>query len=120
MPPRHRKCLEWTPERFVRWAEKIGPHTVKLAEQVFASRVHPQQAYRSLLGIMRLGKSYTEPRLESACARALAIGSVSFRSVESILKNGLDTKPLPEHDACSRPITHDNIRGSQYYHHGIQ
>lgn len=120
MPARHRKYLEWTPERFLRWAGKIGLHTVRLAEKIIASRMHPQQAYRTLLGIMRLGKSYTEPRLEAACARALAIGAVSFRSVESILKNGLDSKSLPDHDARSVPITHDNIRGSQYYHQSIQ
>lgn len=120
MPTRHRKYLEWTPDRFLRWAGKIGPQTVKLAEQIIASRPHPQQSYRTLLGIMRLGKSYTEPRLEAACARALAIGSVSFRSVESILKNGLDGNPLPDHDEHATPISHDNIRGSQYYHQSIQ
>lgn len=116
MPPRHRQYLGWTPERFLRWAGKIGPQTAKLAEKIIASRVHPQQAYRTLLGIMRLGKSYTEPRLEAACGRALAIGAVSFRSVESILKTGLDGKPLPDDEGRSAPVSHDNIRGSQYYH----
>ena len=120
MPPRHRKYADWTPERFLRWAAKVGPHTAGLAEKILATRAHPQQSYRTLLGIMRLGGSYSEQRLEAACARALAIDAVSFRSVESILKNGLDSKPLPDKDGPSLPLVHDNIRGAQYYLPTIQ
>ncbi len=119
MPVRHQKYLEWTPERFLRWAAKIGPHTAGLAEKIITSRIHPQQAYRTLMGIMRLGKSYSEPRLEAACGRALAIGSTSYRSVESILKNSLDRKPLQQKDE-SVPVCHSNIRGSHYYHKQIE
>lgn len=114
MPTKHQKYLGWTPERFLRWATKIGPQTAKLTEVILNSRPYPQQAYRTLFGILRLGKSYTEERLEAACGRALAIGSTSYRSVESILKNGLDTKPLQEKET-SAPIKHQNIRGSHYY-----
>ncbi len=114
MPPRHQKYLEWSPERFARWAEKVGPQAVLLTEKILASRPYPQQAYRSLLGILRLEKSYTTERLEAACARALAIGATSYRSVESILKSGLDGKPLPVKEP-SPPVAHSNIRGSHYY-----
>ena len=114
MPSKHQKYLGWTPERFVNWATKIGPQTAQLTETILSSRAHPQQAYRTLFGILRLGKSYTEARLEAACGRALAIGSTSYRSVESILKNGLDAKPLQEQET-STPIQHQNIRGSKYY-----
>jgi len=119
MPIRHQKYLEWTPERFLRWAAKIGPYTAGLAEKIIASRIHPQQAYRTLMGIMRLGKSYSEPRLEAACERAIAIGSTSYRSVESILKNSLDRKPLQQKDE-SVPVRHSNIRGSHYYQKQIE
>lgn len=115
MPPRHRKYLAWTPERFLRWAAKIGPETAKLTEQILANRRYPQQAYRTLFGILRLGKSYTNERLEAACRRALAIGTTSYRSVESILKTGLDSKPLPDEQEQSKPLRHHNVRGSQYY-----
>jgi len=114
MPPRHQKYLEWSPERFLRWAAKIGPKTVALAEKILSSRPYPQQAYRALLGILRLGKSYSDERLEAACGRAIAIGATSYRSVESILKNSLDNKPLPRKEP-SPPVRHRNIRGSQYY-----
>jgi transposase len=115
MPPRHRKYLAWTPERFLRWAAKIGPETARLTERILAERPYPQQAYRTLFGILRLGKSYTDQRLEAACRRALAIGATSYRSVESILKTGLDNKPLPEGQEQSKPLSHHNVRGLQYY-----
>jgi len=114
MPSRHQKYLEWSPERFLRWAQKIGPQTVVLTEKILSSRAYPQQAYRTLLGILRLGKSYSNERLEAACGRAVLIGATSYRSVESILKNGLDSKPVPEKEP-SPPVCHRNIRGSQYY-----
>ena len=81
-----------------------------------AARAHPQQAYRSLLGIFRLGTSYTDQRLEAACSRALIIGTTSFRSIESILKTGLDSKPIPSHhDNEADSVQHQNIRGADYY-----
>lgn len=120
MPANHRQYLEWSPERFLNWAKKIGPHMVILTEKILAARTHPQQAYRTLLGIFRLGKSYTDQRLDAACARALIIGAVSFRSVESILKTGLDGKPTVSDDNQTDPVQHQNIRGADYYHTPIQ
>lgn len=114
MPTRHQKYLEWSPERFHRWAEKIGPQTAMLTQKILSSRSYPQQAYRTLLGILRLGRSYSDERLEAACSRALVIGTTSYRSVESILKNGLDGKPLIRPEP-SPPVHHNNIRGSHYY-----
>ena len=116
MPVKHQKYLEWTPDRFKRWAAKIGPQTVILTETMLVKRGHPQQAYRSLLGILRLGKSYGNQRLEAACCRALHINAISYRSIESILKNGLDQRPLPdEENNRSKPVQHNNIRGANYF-----
>lgn len=115
MPVKHQKYLEWTPERFMRWAATIGPETLSFTETLLGQRNHPQQAYRSLLGILRLGKSYGEPRLEAACKRALHINSFSYRSLLSILKNGLDQKSLPSPSTGVTTTEHANIRGPQYY-----
>jgi transposase len=115
MPPKHQKYSEWSPERFTRWAAKIGPQTKVLTETLLVQRAHPQQAYRTLLGILRLGKSYGEQRLEAACDRALQINALSYRSIESILKNGLDQKPLRDKENNSKPLQHSNIRGADYY-----
>lgn len=115
MPETHRQYAEWTPERLVRWAEKAGGQTAALIEAILAGRLHPQQGFRACLGIMRLGKLYGQDRLEAACARALAIQAPNFKSVESILKKGLDRQPLPKAEPEQPVIEHDNIRGPEYY-----
>jgi len=115
MPKSHQKWAEWTPQRFASWAAKIGPHTQRLIENVLNSRAHPQQGFRSCLGILRLAKSYGDDRLEAACHRAVTIGGTSYRSVQSILKHNLEKKPLPDQSSESTPIEHVNIRGARYY-----
>ena len=116
MPSGHRAHAEWTPQRLVRWAEKSGPATAELIGHILATRVHPQHGFRSCLGIMRLGKRYGDVRLEAACRRALALGTYAYKSVESILKNGLDKKPLPPPTPEAPIIEHLNLRGSDYFH----
>ena len=116
MPKSHRQYAEWTPQRLIRWAEKTGPATAGVVQTILARRAHPQQGYRSCLGIMRLGKSFGEDRLEAACRRALKLGSCSYKSIESILRQGLDRQALPEQQQLDLSIAHDNIRGSDYYH----
>ena len=116
MPRSHQKWAEWTPQRFIRWAAKIGPHTQSLIVNVLNSRAHPQLGFRSCLGILRLAKSYGNDRLEAACRRAVDIGGTSYRSVQSILKHNLDQKPLSDQSSKSPPIEHINIRGARYYH----
>jgi transposase len=115
MPKAHQKYAEWTPQRLISWAAKNGPSTAQLIETILASRPHAQQGFRSCLGIMRLGKDYGQKRLEAACSRALAIGGLSFRSIQAILKTRLDQRPLPETQQDSQTIRHVNIRGAQYY-----
>jgi transposase len=116
MPKSHQKWAQWTPDRFTRWAAKIGPHTARMIERILNSRPHPQQGFRSCLGILRLAKNFGDARLEAACRRALSIGGTSYRSVESILKHNLDQKPLPDQPDNDTSVEHGNIRGAQYYH----
>ena len=117
MPESHQKFLEWTPSRIINWAGKNGPNTKSLITHVLESRVHPEQAYRSCLGIMRLAKRYSPQRLEAACVRATLIRAYSYKSVESILKKGLDQQTLLfDQKANTKTVNHYNIRGQQYYH----
>jgi transposase len=116
MPSSHRHHLEWSPSRIVGWAATVGPETARLVEAILADRPHPEQGYRSGLGILRLGKRYGNERLERACARALGAGARSYRHVDSILKNGLDQLPLsPAPGEEPAPVQHINIRGHDYY-----
>ena len=115
MPKSHRQWAEWNPDRFIRWALKIGPDTAKLIETVIGSRPLPQQGYRSCLGILRLAKRYGDARLEAASKRALAIGATSYKSIESILKHHLDAQPVLPPEEAAIAIEHGNIRGARYY-----
>jgi transposase len=114
MPKAHRRYLEWTPSRMIRWAGQIGPHTQNLVACILENRPHPEQGYRSCLGLLRLGKRYSPERLERACARALTFRAYSYKNVESILKNGLDQQPLGSSSRLC-PIEHENLRGKAYY-----
>ena len=115
MPEAHRRYAEWTPGRIVAWAERTGPATGALVAAIMASRPHPEQGFRSCRGSMRLGRRSGDDRLESAAERALAIGAHSYRSVESILKAGLDRGPLPGSEPVVTIGDHANVRGATYY-----
>ena len=115
MPESHRRHAQWPPSRVISWAEHSGPATAKLAEAIMAARPHPEQGFRSCLGIIRLGNRYGTDRLEAACGRALAVRSFSYRSVESILRTGLDKKPLDTDAPARTHPSHKNLRGPDYY-----
>ena len=115
MPAAHRAHAEWTPERLVSWAGNISASTAQLVEAVLASRPHPEHAYRATLGIIGLARRYGNDRVGAACARALAVGAVSYTSVKSILAENLDRLPLPEAAPSLSPPDHDNLRGADYY-----
>ncbi len=116
MPKAHQHHLEWTPSRLADWAGRIGAQTRALVAAILADRPHPEQGYRSCLGLLRLGRRYGEARLEAACARALAVGARSYRHVDSILKHGLERLPLPEVAAPSQSTpVHEHLRGPAYY-----
>jgi transposase len=116
MPKAHQKYLQWTPSRIISWAGKTGPCTQQLVTEIMQRRTHPEQGFRSCLGVIRLGKRYTPQRLENACERAVAIGAYTYKNVESILKNGLDRQPLKPAGKGQVVIVHPNIRGKHYYH----
>ena len=115
MPSAHRAHAEWTPSRILTWAGKVGTATRELCDAILADRPHPEQGFRSCLGILRLGKRYGEVRLEAACSRALRVRARSYRHIESILKNGLD-RVVAADEQTSLPLTHENVRGRGYYH----
>jgi transposase len=116
MPSAHRRYAFWTPARLLAAAEQIGPSTVALCEAIMRTKPHPEQGFRSCLGILRMEKTYGGRRLEAACRRGISIGAASYRSIASILKTGLDKAFLPDTTPDADPIQHGNIRGRGYYH----
>jgi len=115
MPSSHRRFADWTLERIKREAAAIGPSTSALVDIIMRERPHPEQGFRSCIGITRLAERYGRQRVEAACGRALEIRSRSLKSVKSILQNHLDRK-RPEQAADGPAILHNNIRGPGYYH----
>jgi transposase len=116
MPADHQFYGEWSPERFIHWAEKIGPETAKIVQMELNSRQHPEQAYRSCLGILGFAKKYTPGRLEAVCHYALANEIHSYRGIKNILLNQIDRLSSP--DGVLQPSLlppHTNIRGKEYY-----
>lgn len=111
MPEKHRFQAEWTPERLIKWAEKIGPDTTAYVDKVIQSRPHPEQGFRACLGILKLSNTYGEAVLEKACTQALEYRKYSYKALKIIIDNlpdiPLDTEqPTPEHS---------NVRGSEYF-----
>lgn len=115
MPESHRRYAKWTPGRIISWAKQTGPATAALVEAILSSRPHPEQGFRSALGIIRLGETHGTGRVEAACARALHLRSYSYRSVASILEHRLDEQPLPETRTLPPHPLHHNVRGPAYY-----
>lgn len=117
MPSSHRAHAEWTPSRILDWAEKTGPSVHELCAAILSERRHPEQGFRSCLGILRLEKRYGRERLDAACKRAARFSARSYRSVESILKKGLDRTPDGEAGPTSSSAgPHENVRGPGYFH----
>jgi hypothetical protein len=118
-PKSHREYGDWPPERIVGWAASIGPHTREVTRQILERLVHPEVGYRSCLGLFRTAKRCGRDRMEAACRRALEIGAPSRRSVEMILKNGLERIHSTDEPAAT-PVLHENIRGGSYFDRGEQ
>ena len=114
MPPNHRvvhQLRQFDGNRYRSWAKKIGESTLFIIESLLTSGKVEEQGYKSCMAILQFTKTYGDKRLEIACRRAREIGSHTYTTVKTILKNGTDiTPPAP------KPTPkHENIRGSEYY-----
>jgi transposase len=116
MPSSHRRYADWTVERIRGEAAAIGPTTAALCELILERRPHPEQGFRSCLGIVRLVRPFGADRVEAAAMRAIEIGTLTYGSMRSILDNKLDRKSVDGGAADAVPVLHPNIRGPRYYH----
>ena len=115
-PKAHQRHLDWTPSRLIAWGVSNGPATGLLIEGLLRRLPHPEQSYRACLGLLALKRRYDAVRLEAACVRAVAAGTIAYRSVKSILDANLESLPLESPAITTRlPASHDNIRGPGYY-----
>ena len=114
MPSAHRRYASWNPRRLQRWAHTIGPSTESLIIAVLANRPHPEQGFRTCLGVLRLFRGIDPARAEAVAAHALAIGAFNYRSITSILANNLD-RNQPASTSPTSVLQHLNLRGPGYF-----
>lgn len=126
MPESHKAMAKWPPSRLISWGKSYGPSVGLLVEKMLSSVRHPEQRYRSARGLLRLEKKYGQARLETACGRALELGSHSFRFVSDMLTNNMDHLVHAKNQAAKKTeeqLTLDlestrkegNVRGASYY-----
>ena len=114
MPRAHRHYAEWSPERFQRWGAEMGPETEGLIIAILSRRPHPEQGFRTCMGVLRLYKALARHRAESVSAYAVAVGALNSKSVASIIAHNLDlAAPAQEGDSVD---SHANVRGPLYFH----
>jgi transposase len=112
----HRVISDWSPEYFLDKARSLSPIVEDYISKVLDRRQHPEQAFKSCLGILSFARRVGSTRLIAACKRADAFGFYTYRGIEEILKKGLDQQQIDEHQL---PMPkHDNIRGKNYYASG--
>ena len=111
MPSNHRAMADWTPERFEAWGRKFGPGTEEYIRFLMNKREHPEQAFKTCAGILRIGESLSIADMEDACRTAMEQNVYSYKYFNMLVKRM---------DAASRkkpsaPIRHQNLRGGSYY-----
>ena len=112
MPTAHQVYSDWNPQRFINWAQSIGQHTEDAIKTVLKSRQHPEQSYKTCLGILSLAKQYQKDRIDNACKTALNFDRCSYKAIKNILDKGIDQY---QPDLFGPQPEHENIRGNRYY-----
>lgn len=88
----------------------MGEFIIKIIE----NRNHPEQAFKSCLGILSFEKKVGKERLINACKRTLDFKIYSFKTIQNILENNLDS--IDEDKDLNQDLPeHQNIRGKHYY-----
>ena len=117
-PPSHKAQLEWTPERIINWGSKKGKNTGLFIKRLIESKQHPEQGYRSALGVIRLAQKHGEDRLNLACGKAMAIGAIKYQTVKNILKNKMERANVKRTEKQQQDFftSNTNVRGKDYYY----
>ena len=112
MPSNHRAITDWTPERFDSWARKTGPDTREYIRFLMQRREHPEQAYKTCAGILRMGESLPKSGMEDICRAAKEKNIYTYKYFKILFTQmASDAAGQKQPD----PIQHENLRGSGYY-----
>jgi len=105
MPESHRAVCDWSPQRFISWAAKYGGQTSKFIATLLERKEHPEQAYRTCAGILRLAATVKPQQVEAACTEAMARNLYSYSCLARLIEN----------IKLQEPVQHENLRGGSYY-----
>ena len=116
-PKAHQAMSEWSPERMISWAGSKGFSVESFVKEMLSRKVHPEQSYRSILGVIRLADKYGATKLQTACEMALKVQSINYMTIKNILENKMDEQQIKqEKDQLNLFSDHENVRGQDYYH----
>ncbi len=114
MPSSHQFVAEWNPEKFIGWAKGIGSECRTYIIEILQKQQHPEQNYKSCLGILSFSKKVGKRRLNNACKRGIEYDVFNYKIIQNILEKGLDK--IDEQFQQNRKVpSHKNIRGKNYY-----
>ena len=127
MPSSHRHYAEWTPSRMIGWANEIALDLGHYVNELLSRKRHPEQGFRSAMGLIGLAGKHGNDRLVKAVQRAAALGLYSYAGVRTMLENRMENAPLPsilgahsaeeaQHSRQIDLLAAENIRGRDYYH----
>lgn len=112
----HQFVSEWNPDKFINWAAAIAAEVKQYITYILDHATHPEQAYRSCIGILSYEKKVGAQRLIKAVQRAIYFGAYNYTIIKKILQNNLDQIPFGEESSPQNALPfHDNIRGAASY-----
>ena len=115
MPSHHQAMTDWDPQRLLNWASSLGEYVEAVLSHILKGRQHPEQAYKSCLGILSLAKKFDKERLNKACRMSIEFQRYSYKGIKNILENRTEDYQLDCFESPNGAPSHPNIRGNQYY-----
>jgi transposase len=114
LPSHHRFVSDWNADKFIKWGDDISTETGQYIREIIRRKAHPEQAYKSCIGILTLAKKVGKTRLSNACKRGKDFNSYSYPTIKNIISKGLDRELTETEEEKTIPL-HENIRGETYY-----
>ncbi len=116
LPSSHQFVADWNPDKFFSWAKKISPKVEDYIRKIIESKIYPEQAYRSCVGILSFARKASNERLIKAVERASLYGVYNYKTIKNIIEGKLDTLTEPENTDFQQELPfHENIRGAENY-----
>ncbi|MEA1911335.1 MAG: hypothetical protein U9N32_06615 [Spirochaetota bacterium] len=95
----------------------MGEDTQIAITHILESKKHPEQAYKSCLGILSNAKKYGHDFLNLACRKACNMERINYMYISDEVKKIKEQYDLNmvEKQFILLPENHENVRGNKYY-----